>query len=174
MTTDELVLRAGAASAVLAAEGGRLTSLQVDGFELLIGPDADPMRWGSYAMAPWAGRIRHGRFTFAGVDHQLPIVVPPHAIHGTAYLRPWTVDGESLRIDLGDGWPFAGTLTQEIELHDDRLVDRGLLSRLRDLGLDVVLFAGNGVTEQLLEATFLVLAHGRRDRNPHGVQFDTS
>lgn len=124
MTTDELVLRAGDAAAVFAADGGRLTSLQVGGLELLVGPDADPMRWGSYAMVPWAGRIRYGRFAFDGVGHELPIVVPPHAIHGTAYLRPWTIDGESMRIELGEQWPFAATATQEVELHDDRLILR--------------------------------------------------
>ena len=36
-------------------------------------------------MVPWAGRVRHGRFTFDGIDHQLPINFAPHAIHGTGF-----------------------------------------------------------------------------------------
>ena len=39
-----------------------------------------PIRWGAYPMAPWAGRIRDGRFTFRGRDVRLPLNLPPHAI----------------------------------------------------------------------------------------------
>ena len=42
-------------------------------------------------MVPFAGRIRDGRFTFAGRVHQLPRNLPPHAIHGTVFDRPWRV-----------------------------------------------------------------------------------
>lgn len=121
MTTDELVLRAGDATARLSADGGRLTSLVVDGCELLVGPDSDPMRWGSYPMVPWAGRVRHGRFSFDGRHHELPITAPPHAIHGTAYLLPWRRTGGSLTLEFGEPWPFAGTVTQRIELDADHL-----------------------------------------------------
>ena len=43
-------------------------------------------------MAPWTGRVRHGRFTFGGVDYQLPLNKPPHAIHGTVRDHEWTVE----------------------------------------------------------------------------------
>ena len=51
-----------------AVNGGRLASLEVAGRQLLIGhePEHGPMHWGSYPMVPWAGRVRHGRFTFDG------------------------------------------------------------------------------------------------------------
>ncbi len=124
MTTDEIVVRAGAVRAAMATDGGRLTSLEVDGLELLVGPGTDPLLGGSYPMVPWAGRVRHGRFTFDGHDHQLPVVVPPHAIHGTGFLQPWTLHAGSLRTELGPPWPFAASVAQDIELHDDRLLLR--------------------------------------------------
>jgi aldose 1-epimerase len=120
-------LVAGTASCTLAPElGGRVASLRIDGRELLVGGDADtpPMQWGSYPMAPWAGRIRHGRFTFDGVEHQLPLGMPPHAIHGTTYLSTWDVVDSSgtaceLRCELG--WELGGVATQRFELTDGHL-----------------------------------------------------
>jgi len=115
------VLRAGDAEVTIDHEhGGRLSSLLVGGHELLVGdpgPGADPMEWGCFPMVPWAGRIRRGRFTFEGREVQLPIDLPPHAIHGTAYTRPWERLGEGhLRCDLGPDWPWRGTVEQRIEV----------------------------------------------------------
>ena len=68
-----LVLEAGDARAtILPGDGGRIGSLVVGDHELLVTGDPDRMRWGSYPMAPFAGRIRHGRFTFRGIEHRLP------------------------------------------------------------------------------------------------------
>ena len=108
--TEPLVLRADTTVLTVSpAEGGRMTSLIVDGHELLVTEGDGPIRWGSYPMAPWAGRIRDGRFTFRGRAHELPPNLPPHAIHGTVFERPWTVTGpDSMTIDLGPAWPFAG------------------------------------------------------------------
>ena len=52
-------------------EGGRIAQLTVRGRDLLVpGRAGDhPMLWGSFPMVPWAGRLRHGRFRFAGHDH---------------------------------------------------------------------------------------------------------
>jgi aldose 1-epimerase len=77
-------------------------------------------------MAPWAGRTRHGRFVFDGVEHHLPINLPPHAIHGTVRDRPWTAREQNpqstrLSCDLGPAWPFAGWAEHELTLFDDRL-----------------------------------------------------
>lgn len=96
--------------------GGRLASLTVGGHELLVGPDVDGLRWGSYPMAPWAGRIRHGRFRFGGVDHQLPLNLPPHAIHGTAFTSAWRDDKGSMAVELGSPWPFPARLEQRAAL----------------------------------------------------------
>jgi aldose 1-epimerase len=83
------------------------------------------MLWGSYPMAPWAGRVRHGRFRFDGIEHRLPIDAPPHAIHGTAHLDRWDVvdagrDHCELQCDLR--WQFGGIAHQHLVLRPDGLV----------------------------------------------------
>lgn len=112
---------------VLPADGGRMGSLCVDGHELLVtDPGQGPIRWGVYPMAPWAGRVRHGRFTFAGREHALPLAMPPHAIHGVVFDRPWTVlevtpSSATLGIELDERWPFRGRVEQRIEIDVDGL-----------------------------------------------------
>jgi aldose 1-epimerase len=125
---DRIVLAAGDARAVvLPGAGARLGSVEVAGMELLVTDSPDgPIYWGAYPMAPWAGRIRHGRFSFAGREHQLPLGMPPHAIHGVVFDRPWTVTDQdrtsvTLAIELDDRWPFRGTVRQRIALQQDRL-----------------------------------------------------
>ena len=118
-----LVLEAGDARAtILAADGGRIGSLVVGGHELLVTGDPDRLRWGSYPMAPFAGRIRHGRFAFRGAEHRLPLEMPPHAIHGVVWDRPWRVDDPTtLAIDLDDRWPFRGRVVQRFALDEEAL-----------------------------------------------------
>jgi aldose 1-epimerase len=125
-------LRAGAAHCTISPdEGGRLASLYVEGTPLLIerprdGSDPDPMSWGSYPMAPWAGRVRRGRFSFGGKDHQLPINLAPHAIHGTVFTRPWHVDlveGDAVTMssNFGSTWPLGGFASQIITLAPNQI-----------------------------------------------------
>lgn len=121
---SRLELEAGGARAlVLPADGGRLGSLRVDGRELLVTGSPDgPIHWGSYPMAPWAGRIRHGRFAFDGRTHRLPLGLPPHAIHGLVYDRPWQVDGpDRISAELDGRWPFRGRVRQRFELDEGSL-----------------------------------------------------
>lgn len=111
------------------SRGGRLGSLVIGGAEVLVtaGVDAD-FGWGSFPMAPYAGRVAFGRFEFGGVLRELPLAMPPHAIHGTAWQQPWTRidDGSdhrraSLQTDFGPDWPFGGTVVQHVHLSDDGL-----------------------------------------------------
>jgi aldose 1-epimerase len=119
-------LASGPAALVLDPEaGGRIASLTVLGRELLVtGTNDDhPMTWGSFPMVPWAGRVRHGVFSFDERVYELELNLPPHAIHGTGFCRPWSVAGDgSLTLDLVEGWPFGGTARQRFELHHDHLV----------------------------------------------------
>lgn len=106
--------------------GGRITSLVVGGLELLVTAADGVFDWGCYVMAPFAGRIREGRFRFNGEEHQLPRNLAPHAIHGTVYDRAWRVeesDGAEalLSCSLGPDWPFEGRVAHRVALHDDRL-----------------------------------------------------
>ena len=131
---------------VAAHAGGRIAQIRVGGVPLLIDDDlrhADSMAWGSFPMAPWAGRIRHGRFRFR--DREIAVTINhrdgdddaadvqridrSHAIHGTVFARPWTVIASTPRsIDMTctlDGalaWPFGGVARQHIELSGDRVV----------------------------------------------------
>ena len=121
---NALVLEAADARVVVGPQdGGRLVSVIVAGHELLVTDrDGGPIRWGAYPMAPWAGRVRHGRFSFAGREHQLPLGMPPHAIHGVVYDRPWRLlDAATIAIDLDARWPFPGTVTQRFALDEDGL-----------------------------------------------------
>ena len=81
------------------------------------------MRWGSYPMAPFAGRIRHGRFSFRGPRRtSCRSGMPPHAIHGVVWDRPWRVDdATTLSIDLDDRWPFRGRVVQRFALDEDSM-----------------------------------------------------
>jgi aldose 1-epimerase len=122
--TEGLVLEApGVRAFVLPADGGRLGSLTVDGRELLVTESSDgPISWGCYPMAPWAGRIRHGEFAFRGRVHRLPLTMAPHAIHGTAFDRPWrVVDAATITVELDARWPFRGRVTQRFALDADGL-----------------------------------------------------
>lgn len=106
--------------------GGRIASIVVDGMELLVTAADGVLDWGCYVMAPFAGRVRNGRFLFHGVEHQLPRNMPPHAIHGMVFERPWKVEGTDrdralLSCELGPAWPFSGRVVHEIVLADDGL-----------------------------------------------------
>ena len=112
---------------ISAAEGGRLASLIVDGRELLVqrhAPEADghPMQWGSYPMAPFAGRVRRGKFTFAGRQWSLPANLGHHAVHGYGFVQPWTIrSDDTLEFEFGPPWPFAGRVLQRFALDDTGL-----------------------------------------------------
>jgi aldose 1-epimerase len=118
-----LSIRSGDATVTVDAEhGGRLAALEVAGKQLLVGrAEHGPMNWGSFPMVPFAGRVRHGRFTFDGRVHELPIDMPPHAIHGTGYIQPWHVDAVgdsemSMSCDLA--WELGGRAWQRVEVVD--------------------------------------------------------
>lgn len=116
-------LRAGDARAVVdLARGGRLARLEVAGLSLLLPESDDPIRWGCYPMAPWAGRVRRGRFRFDGREYSLPRNLPPHAIHGTVFTRAWDdAGGGRISTSLGPDWPWAGRAVQSFALSESAL-----------------------------------------------------
>ena len=122
-----LLLESAAARLTIDVErGGRIASLVVDGLELLVTASDTPTDWGCYVMAPFAGRLRDGRFRFNGEEHQLPRNMAPHAIHGTVFDREWKVEEASsgaalLSCELRPPWPFPGRVAHELRLEDDRL-----------------------------------------------------
>ena len=137
---DVISLQRGRTRAIVAPEaGGRLYQIEInDGHAWLpllhttSAPEAllaDPVRFGSYPMAPWPGRIDGGRFVWAGRQYSVPCNDSPHALHGRVAFQPWTVDRVSsdacaLSIDIDAGWPFAGRVTQEIRVADHCIEQR--------------------------------------------------
>ena len=114
------------------ADGGRWTSLLVDGLELLsgaaVGGVPTGVQHGCFVMAPYAGRLGRGRLVHQGRSYALPVDAPPHAIHGHVFDVPWSVDGPGvLTARLGAPWPFAGTVRQELRLTPDGLDARLVL-----------------------------------------------
>jgi aldose 1-epimerase len=123
LVPDSIVQRAGDTVLDIAPRhGGRIRSLRIRGAELLRTGGSSALDWGCYAMAPWTGRVRFGRFQFGGVDYQLPMNMPPHAIHGTLFDVPWRVEDDHwLTADLTPPWPFSGFVRQQIVLSDGAL-----------------------------------------------------
>lgn len=116
-----------ARAVVLPESGGRVSSLEIDGRDVIVGPvDADgrsrpAFGWGVYPMVPFAGRVRNALFAFDGVSHRLAPRAAPHAIHGTVDDVEWSVIEHdtstiTLETDLGPDWPFAGRVEHVISL----------------------------------------------------------
>ncbi len=116
---------------IAAQAGGRIAQILHRGVPQLIGPDDGDLAmiaWGSFPMAPWAGRIRRGRFVFGGREYHLPANFGAHAIHGVAFGLPWrieTVDTDeavlSLALPEDARWPFGGQVRQRIVLEEQAL-----------------------------------------------------
>ncbi len=88
-------------------QGGRIVSIVAFGGERLVSEVPRPSSC-VRPDDPMAGRIKHGKFTFDGVDYEMPINHPPHAMHGTAYTSEWTTGPDTMRLELGEPWPFGG------------------------------------------------------------------
>ncbi len=132
-----LRLRAGVHSAWVAPQaGGRLLSLEsrrADGTaQQWLAPLAQQQwpaaQWpkgGCYPLVPFSNRVRAGRFSEQGIEHQLDTLEPQaHALHGYGQYRPWQVEqhGEAAltlvyRHGAGEGgWPWAFCATQTFTL----------------------------------------------------------
>ena len=119
-------LEADGCRAVIDLEnGGRLASLVVDGWELLATEGKDVWHWGSFVLAPWTGRLRHGRFGWEGRDYQMPLTLPPHALHGLVVDRPWHLLGPGVvGVELEDPGPWRGRIVHSVRLTPDRFESR--------------------------------------------------
>ena len=114
-----------------AAHGARLSSLVVSDHELLVQADSEaktsnPMSWGAYPMAPWAGRVRDGAFSHDGSAHQLRRNMAPHAIHGTVFDKSWAIKSitstsATLTTELGEHWPLGGSVEHRVSLRENIL-----------------------------------------------------
>jgi galactose mutarotase-like enzyme len=106
--------------------GGRVAALEVDGWDLLRRHGWTDHEWGAFVMAPWIGRLRQGRASWAGRTWQVPPDDGPHAIHGTVLAAQFTVTEAGatrarLEAPLGPDWPFPGRVVQIVELAPKQL-----------------------------------------------------
>jgi aldose 1-epimerase len=117
------VLRAGDATVSVDPEDGcRITSFEVLGLELLVTAATDPIYWGWYVMAPWAGRLRRGRVDWGGREARFPLQADGHAWHGTVRDQPWRATGSpgTWETEVTD-WLAPCRLRQTVRLEQDRL-----------------------------------------------------
>ena len=116
-----LELMSGRARAVVEPAGSRVRLLVVDGRDLLVAPGDDPLLWGCYPMAPWAGRLDRGRFGHDGEPIEVPVDLPPHAIHGLGVHQVWDRSGDGFDLDLRGLWPLGGRVASRFELTEQAL-----------------------------------------------------
>ena len=131
----EYELRAGEYSAVITARAAALRMLRHRERDLVVpfpagGPIPD---YRGVIAAPWPNRIDGGRYTFQGVDYQVPVNEPERdcALHGFAFATEWDLesrDESSVRLScaLGPvpGYPFGLQLTASYALSADGLRSR--------------------------------------------------
>ena len=123
---EQFGISANGAKAIIDLDGGRLTSLEIDGHEILVTDGEKPTRWGSFPMIPWCGRLASGRLQFGGYDYSFPLTSPPHANHGLAHRQRWDLVEHSdtvvkLETRLRFPWVFGGLVRQRFELDDASL-----------------------------------------------------
>ena len=110
-------IAAGPYRATLAEVGANLAGLWHDGSPVTVDspPDGLPPKSTGAVLLPWPNRIAGGRYSFDGVDHQLPLTEPAklNASHGLVRFVRWTAsqqDGSSVTLahDLvpHTGYPF--------------------------------------------------------------------
>lgn len=102
-------LSAGDYHATIASVGATLRTLEYRGRPLVVPFDADEVRpaYRGAILAPWPNRVVDGRYTFAGVEQQLPLTEPArgHALHGLATWLDFAAVGRA-----DGGATFAATI----------------------------------------------------------------
>lgn len=96
---EQFEIRAGGYRAVVTECGASLRLLEYDGRPLVLGwaEEAQSASGRGQLLAPWPNRIRDGRYSFDGRDHQLPLSEPKlgNASHGLVRWASWTVEEQS-------------------------------------------------------------------------------
>ena len=123
---DSLRISCDTAKAIIDPQGGRLSSLEIAGNEVLVTEGDKPTRWGSFPMIPWCGRLAGGVLHFAGHQYQFPLTNEFHANHGLAHLQRWDVEAHTetmvkLSTRLVSPWVFGGVVRQRFEFDTNML-----------------------------------------------------
>ena len=135
MTGDEYGLRQGAYTAVITARGAAVRELQFRGRDLVVPfPEGGPIPdFRGVIAAPWPNRIADGKYTFDGVDYQVPVNEPSRqcALHGFTPELDWRLESRTesavelaCAIEPAPGYPFALSIMVEYRLDGDGLHTR--------------------------------------------------
>jgi aldose 1-epimerase len=125
-------LEHGVQRASVVQRGGALQSYSVDGVDLVDGfaDDERPPAFNGAVLAPWPNRIRDGRWSRNGRQHQLPVTEPGtgSALHGLVSDVLWELDAVSadavtlgVPIEPSAGYPFQLRVTVTWSLSADGL-----------------------------------------------------
>jgi aldose 1-epimerase len=141
---DQWTIRHGDHEAVVVEVGGGLRTYAFRGRDVLAGypPDARCSAGRGQLLVPWPNRIRDGRYTFAGRDHQLALSEPDraNAVHGLVRWAIWSVlerteDTVTLgcRLRPQPGWEWSLDLSVTYALTASGLV---VTPRARNVGTE--------------------------------------
>ena len=139
---EQWTLRRGAQEATVVEVGGGLRTYRVDGTDVVAGyADDEVCRSGrGQVLMPWPNRIRDGKYSFEGADHQLALSEPAlqNASHGLVRWATWQLHWHA------DDW---SALTVRTRLHPqpgwDGTLDLSVNYVLEPDGLDVSVHATN-------------------------------
>jgi aldose 1-epimerase len=129
---DQYEIEAAGYRAVVTEGGGALRLLEHGGRHLVDGFGEDEMSPGGRGqlLMPWPNRIRDGRYSFGGRDHQLALTEPKrsNASHGLARWVAWTLEEHTPnsvslvhRVMAQSGYPWAVDLHVLYDLGADGL-----------------------------------------------------
>lgn len=127
---DQIALASGDFSAVVTTTGATLREFRHGDRDLILGFPEDAMCSGGrgQTLLPWPNRIRDGRYTFDGVERQLPLTEAAlhNASHGLVRWATWVPrQTATFRVVLetqvnaqpGYPWSLAATLTYSLDQH---------------------------------------------------------
>lgn len=137
---EQFEIRHGAQRVVVVEVGGGIREWDgvLDGYA----EDAMCASARGQVLAPWPNRLLDGRYTFDGVDQQVPLNEPPVAIHGLVRWSNWSaVSRAEDRVELehvlhpSPGYPFSLRTRVEYRLDGDGLTVRTKAENVGDRAL---------------------------------------
>ncbi len=145
---DQWTIRHGDHEAVVVEVGGGLRTYAFRGRDVVAGypPDARCSAGRGQLLVPWPNRIRDGRYTFAGRDHQLALSEPDrgNAVHGLVRWAIWSVLGRTedtvtlgCRLRPQPGWEWSLDLSVTYALTASGLI---VTPRARNVGTEAAPF----------------------------------
>ncbi len=145
---EQWTIRHGDHEAVVVEVGGGLRTYAFRGRAVLAGypPEARPTAGRGQLLMPWPNRVRDGRYTFAGHEHQLALSEPErgNATHGLVRWAIWSVLEQAAdTITLGcrlrpqQGWEWCLDLSVTYALTASGLI---VTPRARNVGIDAAPF----------------------------------